>query len=227
MTFIHLGRRGYQITLWAATWAGRKKWLEKIEGRQSELRERSLVFETKALSAGYFVGTNRVTCAAPFGQCLFFGDLARQPVWADAWRFTDNGNRMVYGTDNGVYLSDLRDNARVPVKVISVPNVTQLDVLEEHGILVVLAGSPFLAKTPSRELTFTVFGFRQSRANLLRRQPRPRGRHRRRQAGAQDLVARDLLQGWAVPRSNPRLRRKVGNGLEYDQDPRTHYARPE
>lgn len=68
MTFVHLGRRGYQITLWAATWAGRKKWLEKIETRQQELRERSLVFETLPLSAGYFVGTNRVTCAAPFGK---------------------------------------------------------------------------------------------------------------------------------------------------------------
>lgn len=68
MTFIHLGRQGYQITLWSQSWAGRKKWLEKIEGRQQELREKSLVFETIPLSAGYFVGTNRVTCAAPFGK---------------------------------------------------------------------------------------------------------------------------------------------------------------
>lgn len=67
MTFIQLGRRGYQITLWAASWAARKKWLEKIEARQNELRERSLVFDTLLLSEGYFVGTNRVTCAVPFG----------------------------------------------------------------------------------------------------------------------------------------------------------------
>lgn len=46
---------------------------------------------------------------------------------------------MVYGTDNGVYLSDLRDKNKVPVKVISVPSVTQVDVLEEQGILIVLA----------------------------------------------------------------------------------------
>ncbi|BGO88532.1 hypothetical protein NBRC10512_003370 [Rhodotorula toruloides] len=117
LTFIHLGRRGYQITLWASTWTARKKWLDKIEERQNELRERSLVFETIPLTAGYFVGTNRLTCAAPF----------------------DNGNRMVYGTDNGVYLADLREKSKVPVKVISVPNVTQLDVLEEQGILIVLA----------------------------------------------------------------------------------------
>lgn len=70
MTFIQLGRRGYQITLWSASWAGRKRWLEKIEGRQNELRERSLVFDTLPLSEGYFVGTNRVTCAAPFGTFL-------------------------------------------------------------------------------------------------------------------------------------------------------------
>ena len=117
MTFVHLGRRGYQITLWASSWTARKKWLEKIEERQNHLRDRSLVFETYPLSSGYFVGTNRVTCAAPFA----------------------NGNRMVYGTDNGVYLSDLREKNKVPVKVISVPNVTQLDVLEDHGILIVLA----------------------------------------------------------------------------------------
>jgi RHO1 GDP-GTP exchange protein 1/2 len=52
---------------------------------------------------------------------------------------------MVYGTDNGVYLSDLREHNKVPIKVISVPNVTQLDVLEEQGILIVLAGSPPLS----------------------------------------------------------------------------------
>lgn len=117
LTFIHLGRRGYQLTLWASTWTTRKKWLDKIEERQHELRERSLVFETLPLSAGYFVGTNRLTCAAPF----------------------DNGNRVVYGTENGVYLADLREKNKVPVKVISAPSVTQLDVLEEQGILIVLA----------------------------------------------------------------------------------------
>lgn len=153
ITFIHLGRRGYQITLWASTWTTRKKWLENIEERQNELRERSLVFETLPLSAGYFVGTNRLTCAAPFGACssslpsLPVVCVSRRAAWLTALSFgtrADHGNRMVYGTDNGVYLSDLRDKTKVPVKVISVPSVTQVDVLEEQGILIVLAGaSPF------------------------------------------------------------------------------------
>lgn len=55
--------------------------------------------------------------------------------------FADNGNRVVYGTENGVYLADLREKNKVPVKVISAPSVTQLDVLEEQGILIVLAGT--------------------------------------------------------------------------------------
>lgn len=68
MTFTHLGRKGYTLTLWSPSWAGRKKWLDKIEQRQAELRDRSLVFDMSVLSEGFFAGTNRVTCAAPFGK---------------------------------------------------------------------------------------------------------------------------------------------------------------
>jgi hypothetical protein len=47
---------------------------------------------------------------------------------------------MVYGTDNGVYLANLLAKDKAPIKVIAVANVTQVDVLEEYGILIVLAG---------------------------------------------------------------------------------------
>ena len=68
ITFTHLGRKGYSITLWATSYAGQKNWLDKIEARQADLRERSMVFDTTLLSDGYFVGSNRATCAAPFGK---------------------------------------------------------------------------------------------------------------------------------------------------------------
>jgi RHO1 GDP-GTP exchange protein 1/2 len=45
---------------------------------------------------------------------------------------------MVYGTDDGVYLSDTR--TREPVKVLALLDVTQVDVLEEYQLLVVLSG---------------------------------------------------------------------------------------
>ena len=46
---------------------------------------------------------------------------------------------MAFGTDNGVYIANLLATDKVPVKVISCLNVTQVDVLEDCGILVVLA----------------------------------------------------------------------------------------
>lgn len=52
---------------------------------------------------------------------------------------TDNGHRMIYGTDEGVYFSNLRDEKlREPVKVINLLDVTQVDVIEEFQLLIVL-----------------------------------------------------------------------------------------
>jgi len=81
------------------------------------LRQRSLVFETSVLSEGYFVGSNKVTCAAPF----------------------NGGTRMVFGTDNGVYVANLLAKDKIPVRMLVMPYVTQVDVLEDYGILIVLA----------------------------------------------------------------------------------------
>lgn len=119
MMFTHLGRKGYDITLWAPTWASRKKWLEKIEARQIELRERSLVFDSSVICEGLFSGPNRVTCAAPY----------------------EGGQRLVLGTDTGIWLADLNNPRKLPVKVINVPNVTQVEVLDDHGLLILLAGT--------------------------------------------------------------------------------------
>lgn len=46
---------------------------------------------------------------------------------------------MVFGTDNGVYVANLLAKDKVPVKVLALINVTQVDVLEDYGILIVLA----------------------------------------------------------------------------------------
>ena len=62
-----------------------------------------------------FTGANTVRCAVAF----------------------DGGRKLAYGTDNGIYVSDRRPNSTTkstPVRVVSLGNVTQLDVLEEYGI---------------------------------------------------------------------------------------------
>ncbi|PWN48476.1 CNH-domain-containing protein [Violaceomyces palustris] len=117
LTFTYLGRKGYSMTLWASTFVSRRKWFEHIEARQEILRQRSNIFDTITLSEGFFTGANKVNCSVPF----------------------DFGRRIIYGTEDGVYLSDLREKARPPTKVLPLPGVTQVDVLEEYQILIVLA----------------------------------------------------------------------------------------
>lgn len=50
------------------------------------------------------------------------------------------GRRAVYGTVDGVYISDLNDPRREPSKVLALVDVTQVDVLEDYQLLIVLSG---------------------------------------------------------------------------------------
>jgi hypothetical protein len=66
ITFVHLGRKFYQMTLWAASHANHRKWIESIIRQQDLMRDRSQFFEMEKLSEGFFQATNRANCAAPF-----------------------------------------------------------------------------------------------------------------------------------------------------------------
>ncbi|WVR07809.1 hypothetical protein IAU60_004852 [Kwoniella sp. DSM 27419] len=117
MTVIHLGKKGYSMQLWVDTYVSRKKWLENIDKQQTILRERSCVFVSETITEGTFGGLRKVNCISPY----------------------DMGHRMIYGTDEGVYFSNLRDDKlREPVKVINLLDVTQVDVIEEFQLLIVL-----------------------------------------------------------------------------------------
>lgn len=115
MTLHHLGRRGYSVTLWASTFMNRRKWLEHIHNRQKALKETKAPFELDIISDGFFIGTDKANCAVPYSQ----------------------GRKLVYGTDNGIYISDKPNEP--PRKVIGMPSVTQIEVLEEDEIIVLLA----------------------------------------------------------------------------------------
>jgi RHO1 GDP-GTP exchange protein 1/2 len=71
LTFTHLGRRGYNITLFAPTWVSRRKWVEHIEQQQRLIRERSSIFTKVVVCEKYFMGSNKVNCAVAFGWYLF------------------------------------------------------------------------------------------------------------------------------------------------------------
>ncbi|OBT77647.1 hypothetical protein VF21_03737 [Pseudogymnoascus sp. 05NY08] len=126
ISFRHLGRKGgYELTLFASTAGSRKKWLEYIDEQQEKLRARGDFYNKTTLSAGFFTAMNRVNCAAPF----------------------DGGRKLIYGTDTGIYVSDRRSReaGAKPKRVIDVQNVTQVDVLEEYQLLLVLSAKSLLS----------------------------------------------------------------------------------
>ncbi|AEO54767.1 hypothetical protein MYCTH_2297751 [Thermothelomyces thermophilus ATCC 42464] len=124
ITFRHLGKNGYELTLYASNQSGRQKWLEVIDNAQQKLRARADFLNTTVITSGFFAGTNKVNCVAPF----------------------DGGRKLIYGTDNGIYVSDRRSKENsTPKRVIDVPSVTQVDVLEEYQLLLVLSNRSLLS----------------------------------------------------------------------------------
>lgn len=105
------------------------------------MKERSQIFETITLNEGFFLGPNKVNCAAPYSKSIS-SSYARLG-WPNCSQ--GGGRRIVYGTDDGIYLSDLREANREPVKVLALLDVSQVDVLEEYQLLIVLSGNQDLS----------------------------------------------------------------------------------
>lgn len=70
ITFRHLGRGGYDITLYALTHVQRRKWMEHIETQQSKLRDRVNVYSKTILCDNFFTSLNKVNCLVPIGMCF-------------------------------------------------------------------------------------------------------------------------------------------------------------
>lgn len=68
ITFKHLGKGGYELTLFASTPISQQKWMEHIDTQQRSLRERSNIFTKTIVNEGFFSPTIRVTCAVPLGM---------------------------------------------------------------------------------------------------------------------------------------------------------------
>ena len=134
ITFKHIGKGGYEQTLYATSQIARRKWMENIEGQQNKLRERGNFFTKTILCEHAFSAVHKVNCLVPIGK--------RDPRSAET-RLTnpDGGRKFVYGTDQGIYISDRRQKAAEarPRRVVEIGSVTQVDVMEEYQMLLVLA----------------------------------------------------------------------------------------
>lgn len=120
ITFRHLGKGGYEQTLYATSPTQRRKFIELVEEQQRKLRERNSNFYNKTvLCENFFTAINRVNCLVPI----------------------DGGRKLVYGTDSGIYLSERwpKDKSAKPRRVLDASQVTQIDTLEEYQLLLVLS----------------------------------------------------------------------------------------
>ena len=135
ITFRHLGKGAYELQLYATSVTQRKKFIELVEEQQSKLRERSSSFYNKTiLCESFFNAQNRVNCLVP----------------------TDGGRKLIYGTDNGIYLADRwpKDKTIKPKRILDATQVSQIDTLEEYRLLLVLSNKtltsyPFEALDPN------------------------------------------------------------------------------
>jgi RHO1 GDP-GTP exchange protein 1/2 len=120
VTFRHLGKGAYELQLYATSVTQRKKFIEMVEEQQTKLRERSSNFYTKTVLCNNFFNTNnRVNCLVP----------------------TDGGRKLIYGTDNGIYIADRwpKEKSIKPRRILDATQVSQIDTLEEYRLLLVLS----------------------------------------------------------------------------------------
>ncbi|ETS84980.1 hypothetical protein PFICI_03005 [Pestalotiopsis fici W106-1] len=123
VTFRHLGKNFYEQVLYAANHTQRKKWLEFIDTAQQRLRARADFFNVNEMSTGFFGPGNQVNTVTPY----------------------DGGRKLIYGTDTGIYVSDRKNKDAAPRRVIEVQSVTQVDVLEEYGLLLILCNKTLMS----------------------------------------------------------------------------------
>jgi len=118
ITFRRLGKGGYELTLYCTALIQRDKWLENVEFQQRKLRERSNVFTKTNISEHFFSPAMRVNCCVPI----------------------DGARKLLLGTDFGIYSLDRKPRENTaPRKLLDCKMVTQIDVLEQHRILLVLS----------------------------------------------------------------------------------------
>jgi len=118
LTFKRLGKGGFELMLFCTSQIQREKWMQNIHAQQEKLRERSNIFTKTNISEGFFTAAVRVNCCVPI----------------------DGARKLVLGTDFGVYLADRKpkDPSAKPRRMLDCKMVSQIDVLEQYSILLVL-----------------------------------------------------------------------------------------
>ena len=68
ITFRHIGKAGFDLTLHAPSMIQRRKWMEAIEQQQEKLRARGDFYTKTILCENFFTSAHRINCLVPIGQ---------------------------------------------------------------------------------------------------------------------------------------------------------------
>ena len=68
ITFKHIGRGGFEMTLYALSHVSRRKWMEAIEAQQTKLRDRGNFYTKTVLCDDYFTSAHKINCMVPIGK---------------------------------------------------------------------------------------------------------------------------------------------------------------
>jgi hypothetical protein len=149
ISFIGQGQLGGQYTLWADSYAKRTEWQEKLQHAKvlrTEVNDAGKVFEMTPLSLDTFLMppnyaaprsdgdspfTGRVTCSTPFSESC------PRTLQLTCTATVDGRSLVAVGCEEGVWIG-LRHEPRSLRKVLHVKAVTNIAVLEEFGIVLVL-----------------------------------------------------------------------------------------
>jgi hypothetical protein len=123
---------------------------------------------------------------------------------------------VVYGTDDGVYISDMRNVNREPVKVLTLLDVSQVDVLEDYQLLIVLSGKLNFSKG----LVITDVGFRTTSHHVPLGCTRSYGSDVWSETSQENFVAYYVLQSWCLLREDPCVHSQIKSVVEYHKGSR-------
>ena len=77
ITFRHIGKVGYEMTLYANSQIARRKWMEAIEGQQRKLRDMGDFYTKAILCENFFSNVHKVNCLVPIGKHFAATDRVR------------------------------------------------------------------------------------------------------------------------------------------------------
>jgi hypothetical protein len=75
ITFEHLGKEGYKITLYCSTQIQQQKLVEHIDTQQRVLSARANIYTNTVVNERFFNSAIRVNCCAPIGKMVVFGNI--------------------------------------------------------------------------------------------------------------------------------------------------------